>query len=160
MDLFKIDPGLAIWTWVSFIILFIILSKFVFPNIMKMINTREASIAESVEKAERIEQRLEEIEQEHKAIMKRANSEADEILRKTRSDAEALRKKLLEKAENEAREIVNQAKAKMLEDRDAMIEAMQSDIADFVVDTSEKIIGRSFTSADDRSWAMELADSI
>jgi F-type H+-transporting ATPase subunit b len=160
MNLFKLDPGLAIWTWISFGILFFILKKFALPKIMNTINAREAKIAESVDNAEKIEQRLQEIEQEHKEILKHTNAEANEILKKTRTDAEMLRQKLLEKAEDEARSIIEQANIKILEDRETMIKAMGADIADFVCDTSETIIGRSFTTASDRDWALEQANNL
>jgi F-type H+-transporting ATPase subunit b len=160
MELFNIDPGLAIWTWISFGILFFILWKFVFPPLMKNLKNREETIAQSVDKAARIEERLSDIEKEHAQILKRSQFEADEILRKTRAEAEGVRQKLLEKAENEALEILDQAKLKIAEERESAIASLRTQIAEFVCDASEKVIGKSFTDQNDREWARELVKRI
>jgi F-type H+-transporting ATPase subunit b len=146
MELFKIDPGLAIWTWISFGILFLLLSEFAFPTLLKNIRLREESIARSVDNAALIEQRLSDIEKEKSEILKQSQAEADEILRRTRADAEVVRQRLIEKAENEACEIIERAKKKMEEERESVIASMRHELADFVCTTSAKIIGRTFTS--------------
>jgi F-type H+-transporting ATPase subunit b len=160
MGIFNMDPGLAVWTWLAFGILFLILSKFVFPAVMKNIKTREEKIAESVDKASRIEERLKEIEEEHAELLKQSKVEADDLIKKTRTEAETLRKKLLADAEKEAEELITQAKMKISEERESVIQSMREEIADFVCDASEKLISRSFASEKDHDWARELADTL
>jgi F-type H+-transporting ATPase subunit b len=160
MELFKIDPGLAIWTWIVFGILLLLLWKYAFPSLMQGIRERENSIARSVDNAALIEQRLADIEQEHAETMSRARAEADEILRRTREEAQEVRRKLLERAEQEAREVLEQAREKIQDERAAATQAMRREIAGLVCDASEKIIGRSFTSREDRDWAEGLAKTL
>jgi F-type H+-transporting ATPase subunit b len=160
MGIFNINPGLAVWTWVAFGILFIILKKAIFPNVMKNIKTRETKIARSVENASNIEKRLKQIEEEHVEILKNTKNEADEIIRKTRTDAENLRKKLIADAEREAEEMIEQAKIKIAEEREYAIHSMRAEIADFVCDAAEKLISRSFVDDEDREWAKELAETL
>ena len=54
MALFKIDPGLAIWTWIVFGALLFLLQRYVFPNLLRSVRNREATIARSVDNAARI----------------------------------------------------------------------------------------------------------
>lgn len=160
MELFSLEPGLAIWTWISFGLLFFILWKFVFPGLLGSIKEREKKIAGAVDKAEEIENRLVEIEKEHKEIIAGARSEADGILRKTREESEVLRKKLLKKAEDEAQTMLAEARMKIAAERTAAIESIRSELADFVCDTSEKIIGTGFVEEKERDWARELVESL
>ena len=160
MELFTLDPGLAIWTWIAFGILFLILWKFVFPALLDNIKNREHLIAQSVDDATEIQKRLERINTEHAGILKKARKEADDILRNTRKEAEVLKKKLLEKAELETEEIIAQAREKIAAEREALLQSLQEELADFVCDTSERIIGTSFTSEKDREWARELAKTL
>ena len=160
MELFKLDPGLAIWTWISFGILFIILWKFVFPALIGNIIERENFIAESVDNAEETKKRLEEMNIEYTGIIKKARSEADTILLETRKESDILKNKLLLKAEKEAEDILIRAKARISEERDAVIVSLQNEIADFVCDTSAKIVDTSFTSVKDHEWALKLAESL
>ncbi len=160
MELFTLDPGLAIWTWISFGILFAILWKFVFPPLMKNLKSREQVIAKSVDDAAAIEKRLHEIEEERKEILKKADSEADRILRQTRKDAEVLKNQLLKHAEKEADRVIVLARNKAAAEREALLEALQEELADFVCDASEKVIGKSFISEKERQWTRELVKEL
>jgi len=160
MDLFKIDPGLAIWTWITFGILFFVLSKFVFPALMKNLKDRETLIADSVDKAASIEKQLAKIEKEHTEIIQRSRQEADEMLRKTRQEAEQVRVSLLEKAEKEAQAILDQVKQKIAEERAAAVQSVRSELTDFICDAAEKVVGHAFVAAEDRAWTKELVEKI
>ena len=160
MELFSLDPGLAIWTWISFGILFFILSRYVFPVLMGNLREREKKIARSVDNADRIQQRLAEIDLEYEKTIADARKEADDMLVQTRQEVEELRQKLLVKAEEEARDIVEQTRHKMEEERQIMLQNLQQEIARFVCDTSERVIGTSFTSDRDRDWARELVKTL
>ncbi|RLD15651.1 ATP synthase F0 subunit B [candidate division KSB1 bacterium] len=160
MELFKIDPGLAIWTWIVFGLTLTILWKFVFPQLLSNIKNRETTIAQAINNAARIEKRLFAIEEEHTHVIKESKAQAGEIIRQTRSQAELLRKDLLQKAEDEAHDILEQAKLKTEEERAAVIKSIKMDIADFVCDTSEKVIARSFVSSKDRDWVKELVETL
>jgi len=160
MDIFKIEPGLAVWTWITFGILFVLLYKFAFPSLLKNLKNREEMIAGSVDNAARIEQQLAKIEKEHKEIIQRSRNEADEILRKTRQEAEKVRQTILAKAEKEAQVVMEQAKTKIAEERVVAMESVRSMLAAFVCDTAEKLIGRSFVSEEDKKWAGELVEKI
>jgi F-type H+-transporting ATPase subunit b len=160
MDLFKLDPGLAIWTWIIFGVLFFLLWKYAFPPLIRSIRDREESIARSVDNAARIERRLAEIEQEHAEMVKKARAEADEILRQTREEAEAVRQRLLEKAESEARDVLERVRGEITEQRATAVEGLRQEVAGLVLEASEKLIGRSLGSRDDREWAEELAKTL
>ncbi len=160
MELFKLDPGLAAWTWIAFGALLFILWKFVFPPLMKNIKTRERTIAKSVDNAAAIERRLGEIEEEREKILKEAGVKADEILHQTRKDAEVLKAKLVEKAEKEAENILVLARNKAAAEREALLQTLQEDLADFVCDASEKVIGASFISEKERQWTRELVKEL
>ncbi len=160
MDIFKIDPGLAIWTWIVFGITLTILWKFVFPQLLNNIKNRETTIAQAINNAAQIDKRLSAIEEEHAQTIKDSKAQASEIIRQTRSQAELIRKELLQKAEDEAQDILAQAKIRIEEERAAVIKSIKMDIADFVCDTSEKVVARSFVSDKDRDWVQELVETL
>ncbi len=160
MELFTLDPGLVIWTWITFGILFFILWKFVLPSLMGSIKNREDMIARSVDDAEEIQKRLEGIKKEQAAIIEKARAQADKILSETRKESEVLRMKLLKKAEKEAAAVVAQARIRAAEEREVLLQSLQTELADFVCDASEKIVGTSFTSEKDHVLAEELAKTL
>ncbi len=160
MELFQLDPGLALWTWVVFGVTFFILQKFAFPQILENIRDREMMISKAVHKAEQIEKRLSEIEKERDDILREAQRQANEILQQSRLHAESLKKDILKKAEEEAKAVLNEAKVKIDAERAVMFGSLKSEIADLVCDTSEKLIGQSFVEEKDRQWVKELIKTI
>ena len=155
MELFKLEPGLAIWTWISFGILFFILWKFVLPVIIGNIQKREDYIASAVDNSEKIETRLREIDEEREEILKRAGKEADDILHNARDNAEQLRQKLSREAEQEAENILARARKTADEEREAALRSLQKELADFICDASEKVVGMAFITDKERAWTRE-----
>ena len=51
--MFKLEPGLIIWTSISFGILFIFLYRFILPQIIKYLEEREMKIFKTIEEAEK-----------------------------------------------------------------------------------------------------------
>ncbi len=160
MELFAIEPGLAIWTWLSFGLLFFILWKFLLPSLLKSIRDREKTIAGAVDNAREIQERLDEIKKEEAEILVKARTQADKVLSDTRKEAEVLKSRLLAKAEEEAEAIVSRAKIKAVEEREVLLQALQEELADFVCDASEKVTGVSFTSEKDRKMVKEMAQTL
>ncbi|RKX92691.1 MAG: ATP synthase F0 subunit B [Spirochaetes bacterium] len=160
MELFEIEPGLAIWTWLSFGLLFFILWKFLLPSLLKSIKDREKTIAGAVDNAEEIQKRLDEIKKEESKIIDKARAQADKILGDTRKEADVLKSRLIAKAEEEAEAIVSRAKLKAAEEREVLLQALQEELADFVCEASEKVTGVSFTSEKDRRMVKEMARTL
>lgn len=160
MNLFSLDPGLAIWTWISFGILFLILYRYAFPSLLSSIKQREQTIADSVDKARAIEARLEEIEEERNEVIRKAREDADEILRKTRREADELAERLAEKARNEAAEIVRRAQEQAGEERRAAMEELRLDLANLICDSADAVVGKSFTGEKEKDWAREMVKAL
>jgi ATP synthase F0 subunit b len=134
--------------------------KFVFPTLIQNIKDREEKISKSVDDAEHISKTREEIEQERAAVLKKAQAEGDDILRNIRKDADLLKKSLEEKAELSASEILKQAQQKAEEENIIALQQLKAEIAEFVCDTSEKVIGRAFVKEEDQKWTRELAERL
>jgi F-type H+-transporting ATPase subunit b len=160
MDLFKLEPGLFIWTWLTFGILLLLLSKLVFPSLLAGIKQREKKIADSVDKAEEIEKRLAAIENEHREIITAAQKEADAILRKIREDAGELKKKLAKEADEKAAGILEDARLKIEEERAAILNSLRSDIAEMVCEASSKLIQTKVAGDEDLKLAEKLVNEL
>ena len=160
MDLFKLEPGLFIWTWLTFGILLLLLSKLVFPALMAGIKQREKKIADSVDKAEEIERRLDAIEDEHRKMISDAQKEADAILRQIREEASELKKKLAKEADQKAVGILEDARGKIQEERTAILNSLRSDIAEMVCEASNKLINLKVSDDDDLKLAEKLVNEL
>ncbi len=160
MGIFSLEPGLAIWTWITFGILLFLLSKFVFPTLLQNIKDRESAISQSVDNAAAIQQRLADIENEYKNVIAKGTQEADKIILTARQDAEVLKKEILEKTDLEAAKLLADARVAISEERKSAFDSMRKDIVNLVCQSSEKLIGHTFVTEKEQMWTEELIESL
>ena len=96
------DPGLFIWTILTFLVLVALLARFAWRPLLQALERRQAAIAQSLEDARRAREELERLQRESVQLMQQARVEAEAIVSRSRSDAEALREELKQKSRTEA----------------------------------------------------------
>src|SRR5204862_8022789 len=100
------DPGLFIWTIITFLVLLALLAKFAWKPLLQALEGRQERIRRSLEDADKARQELERLQQESAKIMQQARIEAESIVAQTRADADRLREELKQKAKDEADNIL------------------------------------------------------
>jgi F-type H+-transporting ATPase subunit b len=142
------DPGLFIWTIVTFLVLLGLLAKFAWRPLLEALEIRQERIRKSLEDADRARQELERLQQESAKIIQQARIEADAIVTQTRSDAERLREELKQKAKEEADNILRNAQQQIqLQTRQA-IQQIRHEVADMAVLLASKLLDRNIAKED------------
>ena len=142
------DPGLFIWTIVTFLVLLALLAKFAWKPLLQALETRQDRIRKSLEDADRARQELERLNQESAKIMQQARIEAESIVTQTRADAERLREELKHKAKDEADNILRNAQHQIqLQTRQA-IQEIRHEVADIAVLLASKLLERNLAKED------------
>ena len=98
MELFTPDSGLVIWMFVAFVILFIVLRKWGWPVIIKMMESRADTIDKGVEDAKEARRQLDNARAEAEKFMAEARKQQAEIL----SDAQKMKTQIIDEAKVEA----------------------------------------------------------
>ena len=75
-----IEPGLLIWTIITFVILLAVLGKLAWKPLLGALEQRETTIRESLEKAEQARLEAEELMAQNRQILAEANRQANRIL--------------------------------------------------------------------------------
>lgn len=105
-NLFSGDLGNSFWTLVIFVFVLIVLGKFAWGPILKMLQKREQFISDSLESAKRDRDEAKKMMADYATKLEAAHQEAAAIVEEARRDGEALRRKLHEDAEKEGRELL------------------------------------------------------
>jgi F-type H+-transporting ATPase subunit b len=142
------DPGLTIWTIVTFLVLLWLLAKFAWRPLLRALEARQEIIRKSMEDAQQARQELEELNKESARILKNAHAEAESIIAKTRTEAEAFREEMKQKARTEAEVIIRTAKSQIETETARAIRQVRSEIADLSVAVASKLIQRNIAQAD------------
>ena len=78
--LVQVNPGLAIWAIVVFLVLFFLLRKFAWGPLLRFLEAREERIKKSLDDAQKAQEELERLNRESAEIIKKAHAEAEEIV--------------------------------------------------------------------------------
>lgn len=78
---FTPDFGLLFWMFITFLVVLIVVGKFGFPAIVKMVEERKAYIDESLNKAREANEKLANIQAESEQILKKAREQQAQILK-------------------------------------------------------------------------------
>ena len=142
------DPGLFIWTILTFLVLLGLLAKFAWRPLLTALESRQGAIKKSLEEADRAKQEMARLHNESAKIMEEARVEAASILTKTRSDADRLREELRLKAKEEADTIVRNAQQQIqLQTRQAL-QDVRHEVADISVKIASKLLERNLAKED------------
>lgn len=129
-------------------ILFIVLGKFAFPPITKMLDERANKIRESLERAEDTRVEAERLLDEYKVQMAEARAEATQVIEQGRKVAESMKAEILAKAKEEAEAEKAKAIAAINAEKESAMAELKGQVADLSVAVAGKIIGSSLSRSD------------
>ena len=154
------DPGLFIWTILTFLVLVALLARFAWRPLMEALDGRQAAIAKSLEDARRAQQELERLQRESLQMMASARAEAEAIVSRSRSDAEALREELKQKARAEAASIVKNAEKQIQMETARAVQQIRTEAVDLSVAIASKILRRQVSKEDNQALIEETLKQV
>jgi F-type H+-transporting ATPase subunit b len=154
------DPGLFIWTILTFLVLLGLLAKFAWKPLLTALESRQEAIKKSLDDADRAKQELARLHDESARILKQARIDADSILTKTRSDAERFREELKAKAKEEADTIFRNAEQQIqLQTRQA-VQQVRREVGDLALIIASKLLERNLAKEDNDRLISETLNQI
>lgn len=137
---FGLDWKLLIIQVVNFSVLLLILWKFLYTPVLRMIDQRRGTIAEAVKKAEAADRRLAEADEEGKTIVADAGKEAEGLVAAGRSRATQEGVEILKRTQEKADQLLAEAHARAEEAKRQAMAAGEKEIARAAMLAAEKIL--------------------
>jgi F-type H+-transporting ATPase subunit b len=135
-----INPGLTLWSAITFLVLLVVLARFAWGPIVKMLSDRERSIREAIDASKRERAEAEKLMAEQKAALAHAQREAAEIARRNQQEVEALRQELTARARKEADELVEGARRQIAEETAKAKAELRSQVVDLAIDAASRLV--------------------
>ena len=155
-----VKPGLIIWTWITFIVLFLALRKFAWGPLLKMVEDREKNIVNAIESAKRERSEAEKLLGEQKSAVAQARQEAAEQVRKTQSDLEKFREELMAKARKEADDLKVDARRSIEEERNKAVSELKTEAVKLSIQVAEKLLGEKLDDAKHQQLAQQFVTDL
>lgn len=142
---------------ISFCIVCILLQRFAYKPVLKMLEERRQQIAQGQASAEQIKAELARSEERRKEILDQANTQAGKLIEEGRAAAARVQERETQKAIASAEQIVARAREASEQDRARALMELKSEFGRLVVKAAAIVTGKILTPEDQQRLAEETA---
>lgn len=154
---FGVDWPHLIAQTISFCIVCLILYRWAYKPILKMLEERRQQIAQGLANAEKINAELAKTESQRQEVLQKANTQATKIIEEAHAAAARVEERETQKAIAAAQEIIYKSREAAAQDHARMLGELKREVGRLVVLTTAAVTGKVLTQDDQRRLAEETA---
>ncbi len=143
LDNLGINPGFLLIQIIAFVVLYTLLTRFIYDPLVNMLRDRRARIAKGLEDAEAAAKARMNAESEAEKILAQARSEAAQLVEEARSRGEVVAKDVEAAARKEADSIRQEARAAAETARNAELAGLRDQVVAISVEMTKRLIGET-----------------
>jgi F-type H+-transporting ATPase subunit b len=144
MDLVSPNPGLILWTALTFLILLFILKKYAWKPILKAVTDRENSIEAALSKAEAVREEMARLTSENESLLKQARAERDAILAEATKVKNHIISEAKEAAQKEGARQIELARIEINNQKAIAMADVKNQVASLSLEIAEKVLRKQF----------------
>lgn len=153
------DLGIALWTWIIFLVTLPFAWKVVMGPIVRGLETRDQRAVDAIAQAEKASREAERARAEVEVKLGEAQAGAARLLAEARERAEAREQELLDEAKRAADALRERARADIETAKDQALEAIRDEVVELSLAAAGQVLKRKVDSADDRRLVGELVSA-
>ncbi len=148
--LLKIDPGLMIWTIITFVVFLVVLRAAVWKPLLSMLDERERRIRDAMAGAEKARHDAERTLVEYRETLSKAELEVREKIQKATDQAHAEREKIVSESHHHASRLLDDAKAEIQHEKDRAIQELRQTVGDLAIQVASKLLDENMDNVRNR----------
>jgi len=145
LDQFGVKPILLLAQIVNFIILLLVLKKFLYKPILKILEERKDKIAEGLANAEEIEKKLAQITEDRDKKLEQAAKETKKIIEEAIASANQIVAESHEKALEQTQKMIAKSEEQMGLEREKLHQEIRGELAELVALGLQKTASKTLT---------------
>lgn len=154
-QLVRFEPGLMIWTWITFFIVMGILARKAWGPMIDALDKRQADIRTALDAADRARAESEQLETKYQEQLQASRKEGQKVLNDARAAAEKLRIELEGAARKKSADLVAKARDQIVVERDQALREIRATVVDLSLSIAGKVVERNLTTQDNRKLVEE-----
>ena len=158
--LLKVEPGLFLWTVITFAVLVLILWKAAWKPVVEALDARAERVRGDIENADRSRQEAEKLLAQHREMMNNAKTEAANIIADGRAEAEKMKNDIVSKATTEAKDLSDRARREIDLAKDKALAEIKAEIVTLSTDIAAKIINKNLKPEDQKALVEETLNKV
>lgn len=151
----EFEPGLFIWTVVSFGLLVLLLYKVALPPLLGLLAQREKMIDDSLAAAEADRKESAALLVEHQKALAEVHHKAEQIISEARTAGRQEKEGIVATASKEADRLIARAQAELGKEKESILKEARETVAELVTLATGKALRRLVTAADDQKIIKE-----
>ena len=159
-SLTDIDFNLILWTLVLFVLFAGVLWKFAWGPILATIDEREKSVRDEVEGAARANAEAAQLLEKHKELVRDAGRERDEILKRTRAEADQIQGRAAGQGPGGGRPSWSAPASRSAASATPPSPSLRAQVADVAIEAAASIVESSLTKDAQRKIVDEFVSSL
>ncbi|UZN06244.1 F0F1 ATP synthase subunit B [Leptospira santarosai] len=152
LSLLDVNPGLVVWTLVTFLVVVLVLKKFAWDVILKALDERAQTVRNDIEKASELRSEAEALLKDYEARLDSAKDEANAIVAEAKSDALKLKNKLLEETNQEVKAQKDQALKEIELAKGKALEQLQTQLVEMTITVAGKVLEKQLKAEDYKTF--------
>ncbi len=150
-SLMDVSPAMVGLTWITFILMTIILYKVAWKPILKALDMREQSIRKALDDAQKAREETAALEMKQQQLLKDSQAEAQKMLDDARATARHTADTIQAKAGQEAKELIENARKEISSATERARAELRRESAELAIAMATRIIGDNMDSGKNRT---------
>jgi F-type H+-transporting ATPase subunit b len=146
--LFDFRTDLAVYTFIVFLLLLVLLWRFAFGPIAQKLDEREAGIRRNIEDARAEREKAEQLRGEYQGMLEAADDKVRALFAEAHAKAEQVRAEKLAEAHREAEQHKERALGEIERAKDQAVQELFDAMGTAVAQATEQVLGRTVTDQD------------
>lgn len=159
-DQFGLETPKLIAQIIVFGAVFFVLNKYAFGPIMAMLEQRRQRIADGEAKLDKIAKDLAEAEKNAKAVLDKANDDANRLIKEAGDSAKSLAEKRQQEAIHEAGQILAKAREAATLEHEQLMSQLKREFGRMVADATSRVTGKVLNTDDQSRINQETAAQV
>lgn len=149
------QPGLAIWTLITFVLVALFLRAKVWGPLLAMLEQREKTIQDAIDQAAKEREEAARLVAEQQSAAEKARKEAAEMVRQSRAEVDKAKQELMARAKADADALLAQARKQIEDETRKALAEVRSAAVDIALAAASKLIAGKIDEQADRRLAEE-----
>jgi F-type H+-transporting ATPase subunit b len=159
-DLISVVPGLMVWTILAFGLTFLLLRRFAFGPVQRIIDQRRDRIREALDEADRARAEARELRELTAREREQAKADRERILEESRRQAQTLFEQARQRADEDLRERLEKNQRELEAENRRVLAQIRRDVVELTLLAAEKVTGKSLDAEDQRRLIDETIDEL
>lgn len=150
----------ALFTLVNTVVLFLVLKKFLFKPVMRMIADRQQEIDDMYDKADREKEQAALLRSEYEQKLSVAADTSERLVKEAVARGQSREEEIIRKANLEAEAILRKANADIAQEKKKAVNDAKNEISELAMEIAGKVVGKNLNPEEQAKLVDQFIDEL